>query len=424
MPELMKKITSAIKGRLHRRMRKYRKFLIHCLRASPISSRFIGPPKGLYVTAIGWISRAGSSAALTEIYPGRSGERIAPKTLDQCIPWEFDTFFDGMRSNESPAFILSMPYGRVVGEGAVISPDDHLIGDVSRELIPRNDQRRHSVFSRLKLPPVSKIDGSVAVLAVQAAEVYWHWMFDLMPRIHLLSKGGAGLAGIDHFVVNKLRVPFQGQMLARVGIPESKIITCTRETHFEARTLLIPSIIMTVPAKWSCDYVRGLYLPAERPLSSNRRSRIYVSRSDARMRRVTNETELTRYLGAHGFETVTLTGLTIADQASMFADADVIVAPHGSGLTNLLFCRPGTRIIELFSATYVNPCYWALSNTVGLDYYCYLGTGERPPAPPEGMDKKSWFFEHLGLDKKHGTDILVDIDSLSILLNRALSDIA
>ena len=112
---------------------------------------------------------------------------------------------------------------------------------------------------------------------------------------------------------------------------------------------------------------------------------------------------------------------SVAEQASVFASSEVIVAPHGSGLTNLLFCRPGSKVIELFSHTYVNPCYWVLSNSVGLDYYCLLGTGLRPPAPPEGMDKKTWFFERLGLHKTHGTDILVDIDSFSILLKRALS---
>jgi capsular polysaccharide biosynthesis protein len=245
-------------------------------------------------------------------------------------------------------------------------------------------------------------------------------MFDLLPRIHLLSHGNATPNSIDHFVVNKIRFPFQEDTLARTGIPKSRIIECTKDTHLEARTLLAPSINQTVPARWSCDYIRGLFLPAERPRAGGRRSRIYVSRSDARMRRVSNEDELIAFLGARGFETVTLTGLTVADQAAMFDDAEVIIAPHGSGLTNLLFCRPGTKVIELFSSTYVNPCYWVLSNTVGLDYYCHIGTGERPPAPPEGVDKRKWFFEYLGLDKKHGTDIVVDIVALSGLMRRVL----
>jgi len=39
--------------------------------------------------------------------------------------------------------------------------------------------------------------------------------------------------------------------------------------------------------------------------------------------------------------------LSPQEQARLFHDADVVIAPHGGALANLIFCRPGTRIIEL-----------------------------------------------------------------------------
>ena len=47
--------------------------------------------------------------------------------------------------------------------------------------------------------------------------------------------------------------------------------------------------------------------------------------------------------------------MSVAEQVELFVYADVVVAPHGAGLTNLLFCREGTRIVEIFPPTYINP---------------------------------------------------------------------
>jgi hypothetical protein len=55
------------------------------------------------------------------------------------------------------------------------------------------------------------------------------------------------------------------------------------------------------------------------------------------------------------------------------------VAPHGAGLANLLLCRPGTKVLELYEPNYVNTVYWYLSNHFGLDYYYMFGEGERLP---------------------------------------------
>lgn len=422
MPGLINKIYATIKGWSHRYQKRNRHQIIAFLRALPISSKIIGPPKGLYITAREWSYSAGSLDSLKEIYPKHSNHRTAPVTQDGNIPWEFHTFFDGMMNNEDAAYIVSIPKGRIYGEGAIITPDDRLVGDISREFLPRNDQHKHSVFSQLKLPKLSRIGGTVAVLAVQSADVYWHWMFDLLPRIHLLARSGISSDQIDYYVINTIKHPYQKESLEQVGLPKSKIIDCNKHTHLVADSLLVPSINQRVPSKWSCNYVRDLFLTPDKTRSHKQGKRLYVTRSDARIRRVTNEYELSGLLAEHGFETITLTGKSVADQASLFASADVVLAPHGSGLTNILFCRPGTKLIELFNPMYVNPCYWVLSNTIGLEYYFQLGRGKRPPTPPEGMDNRRWWSEHLRLGKHNGNDIFIDIDSLSKFLRQILSD--
>jgi hypothetical protein len=58
-------------------------------------------------------------------------------------------------------------------------------------------------------------------------------------------------------------------------------------------------------------------------------------------------------------------------------EAAIVVSPHSTGLTNLLFCRPGTSVIEIFAPRYVTTCWYALANELDLDYGYVIGLGKR-----------------------------------------------
>jgi capsular polysaccharide biosynthesis protein len=68
----------------------------------------------------------------------------------------------------------------------------------------------------------------------------------------------------------------------------------------------------------------------------------------------------------HEVEEVTLEKLTMAQQACRFWSASTIIAHHGAGLSNLYFCRPGCRVIEL--GAYRRRHYVRLAELLKLDY--------------------------------------------------------
>jgi hypothetical protein len=47
----------------------------------------------------------------------------------------------------------------------------------------------------------------------------------------------------------------------------------------------------------------------------------------------------------------------------------VIVAPHGAGLSNLVFCQPGVKVYELFPDHYVNACMSRLAQSIHAIYW-------------------------------------------------------
>ena len=57
-----------------------------------------------------------------------------------------------------------------------------------------------------------------------------------------------------------------------------------------------------------------------------------------------------------GFSILTLSDLSFIDQTKLFYNASEIVGLHGAGFANLVFCKPGTKILELKSDTAGSVC--------------------------------------------------------------------
>jgi capsular polysaccharide biosynthesis protein len=57
-----------------------------------------------------------------------------------------------------------------------------------------------------------------------------------------------------------------------------------------------------------------------------------------------------------------------------FAQAEIVVGPHGAALTDIVYCFPGTRVLELIPSDHVYPYFYTLASAAGLEYYCLPGT--------------------------------------------------
>jgi capsular polysaccharide biosynthesis protein len=285
------------------------------------------------------------------------------------------------------AFVAVLPEGRYwVADDetfAVIAPDNKLIWDVSLQY--RLPNVSHPVFKQSSLPRAAYTAENVAVLSFIWDSNYYHWLGEVLARIHLLDKSGIE---IDKYLIHgKGSAAFQAETLSLLGIPKHKIIRSGRGMHLQAKRLIVPSLepfslLPFIPhslAKWAIQFLRAELMGRVGPARVKGCERIYVSRGDARHRTVTNEARVVELLTARGFKTVMTGQMSVADQIRAFASAEIVVAPHGAGLANLMFCHPGARVLEMFAPNYVNPLYWYLSNHVGLDYAYLIGQGQRAP---------------------------------------------
>lgn len=71
---------------------------------------------------------------------------------------------------------------------------------------------------------------------------------------------------------------------------------------------------------------------------------------------------------SRGFGIFHLENMGFSEQVSLFYNAKVIVAPHGAGLANLVFCNMQPTVLEFFSHKYYNPIYKHLCEIKGINH--------------------------------------------------------
>jgi len=75
--------------------------------------------------------------------------------------------------------------------------------------------------------------------------------------------------------------------------------------------------------------------------------KIYIRREDANYRKILNEADLIILLRKKGYEIINPQHFDILEQMKIFSNAKVIISPHGSNMSNIIFCQKNTKIIEI-----------------------------------------------------------------------------
>jgi capsular polysaccharide biosynthesis protein len=256
---------------------------------------------------------------------------------------------------------------------SVVDQAGQLLADVSVEWGRKAEE--NWAFRRLLLPKPQPVSGRTLVLASTGGDTFFHWMTDVLPRLGLARRGGYDPASFDWVLVNGLSHPFQQETLKHLGIPKNRCLSFNKtELAYEMEEALLPSLpgVPGVVPPETVDFLRNAFPPKK-----NLRSRkIFIGRGEAKHRPLIHEKEIWAQLQKRGFDSVDCGKMPVQKQGEVFGSADVVVGAHGAALTNLVFCRPGTRVVELFSPAYVNPCYRDLCVAAGLRHAAVIGNGE------------------------------------------------
>ena len=240
------------------------------------------------------------------------------------------------------------------------------------EWMTRGDHiRPHSRFSR-----IHAYADQVAVLTASTQHLYFHWLLDVLPRIGMI----ADLVRSGCRLLADTRHRFQQATLSLLGIPPAQIIDASAVPVLTAPRLIIPCHQVMKGREipdWALEFLKERFLPCNRPHPFPGVTKIYISRQATPTRKPTNESEIIERLQVHGFTAVELEKLSLPEQVSLFREVRVVVAPHGAGLANLVFSRPGVTVVELFPAANID-LYYRLCDALDLNYYFAKGRDGDP----------------------------------------------
>jgi capsular polysaccharide biosynthesis protein len=153
----------------------------------------------------------------------------------------------------------------------------------------------------------------------------------------------------------------EDESLQMLGLGGNPIIDTAREGGVSADTVYASRL----PGWYQIH--TGARLLRDRLISfagSGRGNRIYVSR--AGRRRIFNEEEVRQCLESRGFTIIEDQPRSLRKQISIFQEAEVIVAPHGAALANILWCRPNALVVELADSSYYPHFYKNLAGFTSL----------------------------------------------------------
>lgn len=333
---------------------------------------------------------------IKEVLPTKSVVLKKPKSIDDEIHSAFKNYQQIYSFPKT--YLCSLKNGKIVNKnGVVVSYDDKVFADFTYEFdIPLE---KNKIFKSYIQKPQFK-NGVFATIVSPGSDTYFHWICDSLPRIKMIE----GIRDeIDYLIVPEKLKQFHIETLYLLGFSEEKLVKISDSNNLLCENLIVPSMpgISGNTPKWACDFLREIFLPEG---YSKPHRLIYISRKDAIYRKVINEREIEEFLQEFGFEIVEMSKLSFLEQVKICSEAKVVVGPHGAGLTNTLFCQKA-KILEMFAPSYVNACYWMLSNQVGNEYYYILGN------------------EHKGHPSPGWRDFYVDIKKLKKILLVVMQDL-
>jgi capsular polysaccharide biosynthesis protein len=188
---------------------------------------------------------------------------------------------------------------------------------------------------------------------------YFHWICDVLPKLELLSSASTPASVIAPALTC---IPAAAAAcIAAFGVGVE---------HYAEHGILFN--IRYLPDLCPTGNMRPHLMRRIRSRLAKQRARperwLYATRG-ANVRGIENEREMMAALGTLGFEMIDWSGLTFAEQVQLASEAAVLVGPHGANLTNCLFMREGALLIELRALGDAhNNCYYALANSVGVQY--------------------------------------------------------
>ncbi len=254
------------------------------------------------------------------------------------------------------------------GENLVIVEENTILNDELADFNSRDFGKKVSRIREVDQTSVILTDYAEPSIHIEQGIViscghdanYFHWLVECLPKLLLIDS-------LEEFKDIPLIIPkdLHNNLMAaleRVNLHNRPILFLEMGTPCSVERLIIPSTLsrivdryqgspvfnqdIVLSHKWLTrisEQLKGHVNNQEKPWR-----KLFLTRRKG-FRALGNRDELELMLLEQGFEIVELEGASLALQIELFSQASIVIAPTGAALTNMLFCRPGTKVLIFMS---------------------------------------------------------------------------
>lgn len=276
----------------------------------------------------------------------------------------------GNRFEIPEVFVASVNRARLYSSDFLVLSSNNQV--FFESALSRQDYLEENGFlDRVFKPPLKRLAGEHSILANRSTKAYYHWLIEVLPKLSVLEQVPE-LSNTPLILPRQLQ-QFHRDSLKLAGIDQSRIVAI-EPGFWQVDRLYFPELPAPTghPSPHAIQWLRTRFLNNENMQASSAR-RIYLTRRDAIQRRLLNEEIIIGHLKTLGFEIICPGEHSFAEQIEIFRNVQVVVAPHGAGLTNMVFAPVGATVVEFFGDNYVNGCFWAMANICGHKHAFLIG---------------------------------------------------
>ena len=277
-------------------------------------------------------------------------------------------------------------YTDTINDCAVIQNNKVLIGPSYQIRDTKFEKIENNIVFTKGTPRLKKrLKGKVLSLLTGGAGNfnYWHWLFDVLPRINIV-KNILSIDQIDYFLFPNIKKNFQRETINFLKIPIKKCISSLDFRHIECDQLITTEhpyvinnnateAIQNLP-KWIIKWLQLSFMKKFQLEDHKFPKKIYIDRADAspniiQRRKIINNNEVKKIASLNGYKILNLSDYSFQDQIKYFYNADKITGLHGAGFANVIFSKSGTSFLELKPYTAGKACE-NLAKNCELSYDC------------------------------------------------------
>ncbi|MBM3861406.1 MAG: glycosyltransferase family 61 protein [Verrucomicrobia bacterium] len=199
---------------------------------------------------------------------------------------------------------------------------------------------------------------------------YAHWMLEALPRLALLAE----FPSETRILVPHDRLKHREESLRLLGLEQRCRRSAETDIEVEDYFFSSPPTMIVCYSPYAVQFLRSRLLPFAGAGDSP--SRIFVRR-EGWNRNLANEDAVLEFFRNRHWTVVDTATMSLVEQMRLFQQAEAICGVHGAGFTNVAWCRPGCKVIELFAEGYLSGCFEWLTQCVGAKHYFLVCPADR-----------------------------------------------